>query len=142
MSTHNYIYSADPGLLIGFHGCDESVRDRIVMGKTPLKSSRNEWDWLGEGRYFWQNNYQRALDYATNPPKGVKIAVPAVLGAVFNLGHCLDLTDNQSIDLLRYSYETLKMSAEAEGNSLPQNANPAATPDSNDRIIRRLDCCH
>lgn len=110
------------------------------MGKIPLRSSSNEWDWLGEGRYFWQNNYQRALDYVTHPPKGVKIVKPAVLGAVFNLGHCLDLTDKQSIDLLKYSYETLKISAEVEGNVLPQNTNPASVPDSNDKIIRRLDC--
>lgn len=140
MLSLDYIYSADPGLIIGFHGCDEDVRDKVVTGKIPLKPSRNEWDWLGEGRYFWQNNYRRAWDYANNPPPGVKIKNPSVLGAVFNLGHCLDLVDKQGIDLVKYSHETLWRSAEVEGKILPRNTNSKEVSHSNDKIIRRLDC--
>jgi len=134
------IYHSDPGLLIGFHGCDKSVRDKIVAGEMQLKSSNKEWDWLGSGRYFWQNNYDRALHYAQNPPPGTKIAEPAVLGAVFELGNCLDLLDKNGIDLVRFSFETLRQSANAEGKSLPKNANPVNAQNQYDRIIRRLDC--
>ena len=44
-----------------------------------MKISNNTWDWLGDGIYFWQNNYERAWHYANNPPGGLKIKKPAVL---------------------------------------------------------------
>ena len=28
-----------------------------------LKASENGHDWLGMGSYFWENNYERALDF-------------------------------------------------------------------------------
>jgi hypothetical protein len=69
--------------LIGFHGCEQAVRDANVAGKKSMKISNNAWDWLGDGYYFWQNNYERALHYAKNPPGQLKIGKPAVLGAGF-----------------------------------------------------------
>lgn len=140
MATPSYIYSSDPGLIIGFHGCDRDVRDSIVLDQSSLKPSKNKWDWLGEGRYFWQNNYERALHYAMNPPTKSAIKTPAVLGAIFSLGHCLDLTDKEGIDLVKFSYETLNQSAKLEQKALPRNTNPKENPDSKDKIIRRLDC--
>ncbi|GAA3941305.1 hypothetical protein GO495_09260 [Chitinophaga oryziterrae] len=137
MSTSSLIYSADPGLLIGFHGCDHSVRNSVVAGRKMLKASQNRHDWLGAGFYFWQNNYDRALDFATNPPGKTKIIKPAVLGAIFSLGNCLDLTDKKWIDLVKLSYDSLKQSAESEGNKLPVNKN---AKDSKDKVLRELDC--
>ena len=135
-----YIYSSDPGLIIGFHGCDQNVRDSIVSGQSALRPSKNKWDWLGEGMYFWQNNYERALHYAQNPPTKSAIKTPAVLGAIFSLGHCLDLTDKEGIDLVKLSHESLSKSAEQEKKELPRNINPKESTDSKDKIIRRLDC--
>ena len=86
-----FMYSSKPGLLIGFHGCDESVRDAIVADKTMLRASQNKYDWLGTGFYFWEGNYARALDFATHPPGKKQIKKPAVLGAVLELGYCFDL---------------------------------------------------
>jgi hypothetical protein len=139
MPSSSFIYTSDPGLIVGFHGCDESVRDKIVMGG-PFRPSKNEWDWLAGGIYFWQNNYERALRWAQNAPPKVKIKKPSVLGAVFSLGNCLDLTDKKWLDHVRYSFETLKQSFEAIGTPLPQNSNTKDSLHSNDRIIRRLDC--
>ncbi|MBN8853033.1 MAG: hypothetical protein BGO55_14130 [Sphingobacteriales bacterium 50-39] len=73
----NVIYSAEPGLIIGFHGCEKAVCDAIICGKKRMKVSNNPWDWLGDGMYFWQNNYQRALHYAKHPPGKLKIKEPA-----------------------------------------------------------------
>lgn len=134
-----YLYSADPGLLVGFHGCEKSVVESIVSGNDSLRPSSNKWDWLGDGAYFWQNNYERALDYATNPPPSVTIKEPAVLGAVFSLGNCLDLTDRKWIELVKYSYQTYAQSAKAAGRSLPANTNSKISADK-DRSVRRLDC--
>jgi hypothetical protein len=140
MASNNIIYSSDPGLIIGFHGCSKELRDKVVLGKTSLRHSNNAYDWLGDGIYFWQNNYQRALDYATNPPPRVQIKNPAVLGAFFSLGNCLDFTDKKSLDLLKISYDTLEKTVDAEGTELPTNSNPPGVKNSNDKILRRLDC--
>lgn len=140
MNHSSFIYSSDPGLMIGFHGCEEEVRDKVVLGKTSLRPSTNDWDWLGDGIYFWQNNYERAWDYATNPPPNIKIKKPAVLGAVFSLGNCLDLSDKKWIDLAKFSFENLKKSADSGGIELPANTNPGHDTNSKDKIVRRLDC--
>ena len=43
------LYSRRSNLVIGFHGCDKSVVDAVVAGKTDLLSSTNDYDWLGNG---------------------------------------------------------------------------------------------
>lgn len=131
------MYSSDPGLVIGFHGCDMFVRDQIIQGKDALKPSANRYDWLGPGMYFWQNNYERALDFAQNPPGRMKIEHPAVLGAVFSLGNCLDLTDKRFIDLLKRTYNWVREIHDAASIDLPQNKNAGLTKD---RLLRELDC--
>lgn len=61
------MYPAKPGLLIGFHGCEEAVRNDVIAGVRTLNPSQNKYDWLGNGIYFWENNYERALDFVRNP---------------------------------------------------------------------------
>lgn len=136
-SESNYLYTSDPGLVIGFHGCEESIRDAVVSGKLELKTSENKHDWLGHGFYFWQNNYDRAMDFATNPPGNKKIKKPAVLGAVLNLGNCLDLIAKKYIKFAQISYEALEKSAILECKELPRNRN---SKDSKDHVLRELDC--
>ena len=58
------MYPAKPGLLIGFHGCDETVRNSVVNNQSMLYESANDYDWLGSGMYFWENNRQRAFNFA------------------------------------------------------------------------------
>lgn len=140
MFTSELLYSSDPGLIIGFHGCDQEIRDRVVMHQTMLKSSKNEWDWLGDGMYFWQNSHERAFHFAKNLPPNVRIKTPAVLGAVFSLGNCLDLSDKRFIDLVRISYDSLKQSATIGGTTLPVNKNSGDNKNSADKIVRALDC--
>src|SRR5690349_13321483 len=106
------MYPAKPGLLIGFHGCDKKIRDSIVKGKSPLNASANDYDWLGHGMYFWENNQQRALDFArnlkANPRKNKEpIKTVAVLGAVIDMGFCLDLLNTEYIKLVKESYRNL-----------------------------------
>ena len=76
------MYSKKSGLIIGFHGCDRKIRDSIITQKSKnLKPSENSYDWLGNGVYFWENNHERALEYArnikNNPEKSTsKIVTP------------------------------------------------------------------
>ena len=58
------MYTTKTGLILGFHGCDESIVDNILLGKEDLKQSDNTYDWLGHGIYFWENSPSRALEFA------------------------------------------------------------------------------
>lgn len=133
------MYSKRSGLVLGFHGCDLKIRDKIVSTKGEiLKSSENKYDWLGHGIYFWENNHIRALNFAKelkdNPPKGKEnlIKEPAVLGAIIDLGHCLDLIDSKYLDVLKVSYDYLCLSSKEHNLEIPKN--------SKDLLIRNLDC--
>lgn len=46
------LYSRRSNLVIGFHGCDQSVVEAVIAGKTELLASTNDYDWLGNGIYF------------------------------------------------------------------------------------------
>lgn len=136
----DFIYSAEPGLILGFHGCEKSICDAIIAGTKSMKVSNNSFDWLGDGMYFWQNNYERAWHYANNPPGDLRIKTPAVLGAVFSLGNCLDLTDKRSLDIVKTAFDIYEDSFAAQGKTMPRNSNPSSDPYSKDLVIRRLDC--
>ena len=43
------LYSTRPSLVLGFHGCDQSVVDKVIAGKEELLASNNDYDWLGPG---------------------------------------------------------------------------------------------
>lgn len=97
------MYSSRTGLILAFHGCDESVIKEVVCQNRPFKFKTNKWDWLGHGAYFWDSSPSRALEFATtlSKKKDSSIKVPAVLGAVIDLGHCLDLIDYQNLSGLK-----------------------------------------
>lgn len=113
------MYSKRAGLVLGFHGCDRSVRDKVVSVEGGLLlPSMNDYDWLGNGVYFWENNSKRALEFAQYLSKNAphnskqKIEEPAVIGAVIDLGYCLDLLDSEYLNLLNGGYILLKDSRE------------------------------
>jgi hypothetical protein len=86
------MYASLPNFIIGFHGCDKSVAGDVINGNTTLIASQNDYDWLGHGIYFWENNPNRAFEYAQmlkdNPgrTKGM-VNKPAVVGAIIDLGY-------------------------------------------------------
>src|SRR6266516_4806750 len=117
------MYPAKPGLIIGLHGCHKKIRDSIVSGKTFIKASENDYDWLGHGIYFWENNQHPAFQFAKElkkfPRPGKEpIKTSAVLGAVIDMGFCLDLLDSEYLQLLRESYQTLEESFKILGLSM------------------------
>ena len=131
------MYPSRPGLLIGFHGCEKSVRDSIVSGTSMLKASENGYDWLGAGFYFWENNYERALEFAQNPPGKKRFKVPSVLGAIIDLEYCLDLLDTRYLRLVKKSYFNFISSAGIDGIEIPRNR---TVKGSTDKLLRELDC--
>lgn len=83
------LYSRRSNLVIGFHGCDKSVVDAVVAGKTELLASTNDYDWLGNGIYFWGNNEERTWQWANDSAKRKSSLVkePAVIGAIIDFGY-------------------------------------------------------
>ena len=85
------MYSSKPSYVFGFHGLDENIGLKILNNETSFKHSNNDYDWLADGIYFWENNYQRAKDYAIEARKRnpAKIKKPFVLGTILDLKNCL-----------------------------------------------------
>ncbi len=132
------LYSTSQNRVIGFHGCDSRIINDIISGKEILNVSKNNYDWLGHGIYFGENNESRALQYATEMLSRKKSkSKPAIIGAVIDLGYCLDLTDSYYLDELKEAYKTLVDTCKLNGNSLPKNTDVGK---SNDKLLRRLDC--
>ncbi len=122
--------------VLGYHGCDAKIARRLLGGER-WQPSRNSWDWLGHGIYFWEYGHARALRWAEAEAgrSGGRIRRPAVVGAMIQLGKCLDLLDVKHTTAVGELYAAFRSSASAQGNALPTNA--GATPD---RKLRRLDC--
>lgn len=132
------MYSTKSGLIIGFHGCDKSVCDSIIRNEAKLQPSQNDYDWLGSGIYFWENNQDRAFEFAKEQAKrnpGL-IKEPSVIGAVLDLGYCLDLVDSKNLQIVKMGYELLVTSRSV--SELPTNTSPLK--DSKDLLVRNLDC--
>lgn len=135
--------------VLGFHGCDESVGEKVLAGKSPLHPSQNDYDWLGHGIYFWENSAKRALDWAQFIHKKpglfkTKIAKPFVVGAIIDLGRCLDLTEARSLEIVKAGYSDMKAFFDAlrdmvdDSFEMPKNA--PGHPGDEDLLKRNLDC--
>jgi hypothetical protein len=102
-------------IVLGYHGCEPSFAEGLLRGETPVEEwqpSQNPYDWLGHGIYFWEFAPHRARIWAG---KG------GVIGAVLQLGLCLDLTDVKNTDLLREEYRSVRRSRKQQGLAMPRN---------------------
>ncbi|MCR5612536.1 hypothetical protein [Treponema sp.] len=98
------MYNAESNIVFGFHGCERILAERLVNNPSEnLHYSEHLYDWLGKGMYFWENDPERALEWAKNSSK---IKDPAVLGAAISLGNCLDFMQSKNIDELKKLYES------------------------------------
>lgn len=132
-------------LVVVHHGCDITLRDDLVSGRVAhLTHSKNKYDWLGSGAYFFENDFERALLFAQNshesPDKrytAVPIATPAVVGAVLRVSHWLDMTTQSGIGDYLDALEPMLRGFEQAGTAAPTNH--AASDDDKDVIVRELD---
>src|SRR5580704_17575914 len=107
------MYDRLSGLILGFHGCDRAIGEAVLSGDEDLKASNNSCDWLGHGIYFWENNPLRAIEWARliqQGPRGNrrKIHHPLAIGAVIDLGMCLNLLDSAFLAQLPVAYRRLR----------------------------------
>lgn len=132
------MYDIKPNMIIGFHGCEASVRDALLNNPNEIKISRKPFDWLGHGMYFWENNYERALQWARDKKSRGAIKEPAVIGAVLYLGYCCDFLDRKYIQLLAQTFVGMEERYSKSGKVLPSNKD---LPNDlhKDKIMRHLD---
>ncbi len=129
------MYKSYPTWITAFHGCDQRTFEKVLYHHDCLEASENSYDWLGHGIYFWENNPLRAYDFAIEQLKRGKIEKPAVIGAMIDLGSCLDLTDMASIKLVREVYPLFVQRCKRTSTEIPQNSGKTS-----DRVYRNLDC--
>ena len=109
MEKPNAVAVNHPFQIIGYHSCDRDVGLSVLNGEMDLKPSNNSWDWLGPGIYFWEHDPLRSLTYAIENAKGAQfnsqpIEKPFVLGAIIELGNCLNLVESESLEIIAEAY--------------------------------------
>lgn len=133
------MYNTRPGLLIGFHGCDKSRQQELLVNSASMPVSEKPFDWLGHGMYFWENNAERALEWATEKQVNGGITESAVIGAVIDLGYCCDFMDTLFIKMIATYYKLMEVELKAVNKALPVNKNVKADKHG-DKLLRELDC--
>jgi len=123
-------------LVLAYHGCDLKTAQEL-LGGSPFQPSMLDYDWLGAGIYFWENDVIRAYQWATE--HRLSFSHPSVVGAAIELGNCLDLTTQSGIEAVKLAYRQLVGMVSMIGNPIPENVDSSKEA-SGDKIIRRLDC--
>jgi hypothetical protein len=122
-----------PRAVIGYHGCDRRFAQELIAGRVDIAdwlASEKDYDWLGQGVYFWEHAPGRAWQWAEEHHPGAE----AVVAVEIRLGRCLDLGDTVFTSLLLGAYNATKRIADEEGRELPKNTG------GRDQKVRRLDC--
>jgi hypothetical protein len=132
------LHRLSTSFVLGYHGCDKDVGNRLLAG-TPFEASANEHDWLGAGVYFWEANPLRGLEFARElqvrrAGKANAIREPFVVGAVIDLGFCLDLTSSNGTRAVAAVYADLQRLLEKSNTPIPENTK------GSDLLLRKLDC--
>ncbi len=126
--------------VLGYHGCDSRVGEDVLSGKVVLDQSRQEYDWLGPGVYFWEADIKRAWEWADWKVRRKDFSEAFVLGAIIDLGNCLDLMARGSLETLEDAHASLQatINASQDGRVLPVNKSVGARDEDN--LLRFLDC--
>jgi hypothetical protein len=130
---------ASTSFVLGYHGCDREVAEQVLCGRSTLQPSSNVYDWLGTGIYFWEYNARRAFDFAVEAmrrPHNARqtIREPAVVGAVIDLGMCLNLLDSLHLEEVRRANRLLVRLLRQAGVPVPRNRG------GRERLRRERDC--
>jgi hypothetical protein len=124
--------------VLGYHGCDRGVAESVLAGAS-FKVSENQYDWLGSGAYFWEANPIRGLEFAEEfrnwrKGMGAEILEPYVIGAVIDLGFCLDLISSAGLKAVGALHEDFLAHCKTANIQVPTNSGGP------DLLFRRLDC--
>jgi len=128
------MYQRLPSWVLGFHGTDADTVKRVLNSSTErLRPSNNDYDWLGDGIYFWENDPERARSFIVEKMKREKdTREPGVIGAVIDLGFCMNLVDRPALLELKAAYEDLEVDMKILETPMPVNEGPT------DDLLRRF----
>lgn len=103
-------------VVTAYHGTSAAAAAEICATNRILYS-RNSWDWLGWGSYFWEDGPHRAWEWATAQfgDQAAVVSVPV------RLGKCLNLCDGSQHPVVRMGYERIRSEYERLGRELPTN---------------------
>jgi hypothetical protein len=108
-----YLDSVDIIELVGYHGTNRQAAESILANG--FEPSQNEYDWLGEGVYFWQDAPYRAWDWScTYTRRKHPQDEPAVIRSIIQIqrSECMDLLDwkseNSWAELLGVVHKSLR----------------------------------
>lgn len=125
--------------VLGYHGCDKKTGRKALTGRLSLQYSDKAYDWLGPGVYFWESDPGRALEWAKWKTSRGDYFEPFVIGAVIDLGNCLDLLVQEDLELVRSAYDSLVAVNAKSGRAMPRNKDASGDPNE-DKTLRFLDC--
>jgi hypothetical protein len=128
-------------IVVGYHGCDAALAEKVAAGRAKLNPSSNDYDWLGDGIYFWEHGPRRAFEWAMEQARiaGRKVERPSVLAARIDLGVCLDLLDTANTRLLGKWYREFSRFVKLKGSPMPCNREAPGTR-LGDKVLRFRDC--
>jgi len=124
--------------VLGFHGCSQDTADALLRGGA-FRPSEEAHDWLGPGVYFWEGDPLRAWEWAKEKVDQGAYKQGAVIGAVIELGNCLDLTTRTDLSLLEDAYLSFEKARSSAGLPMPVNRDPRGRGEG-DKLLRFLDC--
>jgi len=110
----------DERVVAAFHG-SSSDRAATIVTLEEFAPSKNDYDWLGHGVYFWEHAPLRAWQWARQKYRERACVVEARIA----LGRCLDLTDTRYTSALKLAYESLREAYIGGGRTLPVNRGKA-----------------
>ena len=120
-------------ITLGYHGCSKETAQKLLSGSSFLISDK-PYDWLGAGAYFWENDVLRAYQWALER----RSKSPCVVGAVIDLGNCLDLTTQRGIHAVQKAYQSYFTLQRKSGQHIPENQD-AEHARPGDIVLRYLD---
>jgi hypothetical protein len=132
------MHNLSTSFVLGYRGCDRETAEKLLRNE-PFQTSENDYDWLGSGIYFWEANPDRALEWARKRA-GAKLKAtgeilePFVVGAVIDLGFCLDLISSNGSRAVEQAYLEFQSVLSASKVKPPENSG------GGDNVIRKLDC--
>lgn len=100
--------------VIGSHGTSYAAASAIAQGG--FVASRNSYDWLGDGIYFFQDGATRAKQWALDHHRD---AAWAVVDAESDLGGCMDFLDPEWVRLLPEAHDFVVEHSRRAGLPLP-----------------------
>ncbi|WP_217896998.1 hypothetical protein [Granulicella rosea] len=107
---------------------------QALLSGSPFKLSDKPYDWLGSGSYFWEWDILRAYEWAVQ----WRSKDPCVVGAVIELGNCLDLTTRKGAEAVMEAHTTYLELMRITGSPVRENKK-AKTDEAGDVTLRFLD---